>query len=259
MEHALDGKRALVLGASQGIGYGIAHAMVRAGAGVAITSRDEARARHATEKLGHESVGYACDTGSIEQVEALHATVLDGLGAPEILVLNSGGPPPGGAMGVSPENWRQAFEFMFVGLVRIADLFLPAMIEGGYGRILMIASSGSVEPIPNLAVSNAVRPALIAWGKTLANEVSRHGVTVNTILPGRIETDRLRKLDAGNAERHGVGLDEIVARSHARIPAGRYGRVDELGAVATFLASPQASYVTGSMIRVDGGMIAATG
>ena len=254
MNIGLKGKRALVLGASKGLGFGIAKGLADEGAKVAIASRSLETAATAAAKIGAKA--FACDTGKLDQVEALHAAVTKDLGGVDVLVLNSGGPPPGGAQGVSSAQWRSSFEAMFVGLVRLADLALPGMIERKWGRIISVISSGVIEPIPNLAISNAIRPALVGWGKSLANEVARHGITVNAVAPGRIATDRLTQLDKANAEKQGKSVAEIEAAAKARIPAGRYGTVEDYASVAVFLASEAASYVTGSILRADGGQIA---
>jgi 3-oxoacyl-[acyl-carrier protein] reductase len=254
MKIGLKGKCALVLGASKGLGFGIAKGLAEEGATVAIASRTLETAGAAAKTIGAK--GFACDTGKLDQVEALHAAVTKQLGGIDVLVLNSGGPPPGGAQGVSSTQWRNSFEAMFVGLVRLADLALPGMIERKWGRIISVISSGVIEPIPNLAISNAIRPALVGWGKTLANEVARHGITVNAVAPGRIATDRLTQLDKANAEKQGKSVAEIEAAAKARIPAGRYGTVEDYAAVAVFLASEAAGYVTGSILRADGGQIA---
>ncbi len=254
MKIGLKGKRALVLGASKGLGFGIAKGLAEEGASVAIASRTLETAGAAAKTIGAK--GFTCDTGKLDQVEALHAAVTKELGGIDVLVLNSGGPPPGGAQGVSSAQWRNSFEAMFVGLVRLADLALPGMIERKWGRIVSVISSGVIEPIPNLAISNAIRPALVGWGKTLANEVARHGITVNAVAPGRIATDRLTQLDKANAEKQGKSIAEIEAAAKARIPAGRYGTVEDYAAVAVFLASEAAGYVTGSILRADGGQIA---
>ena len=145
---------------------------------------------------------------------------------------------------------------MFVNLVRLADLVLPQMIDAQFGRIISVISSGVIEPIPNLAISNTIRPALVGWGKTLAGEVGKHGITVNAVAPGRIATDRLKQLDANNAQRLGKSVDEIQLASQRRIPVGRYGKPGEFGAAVAFLASERASFVTGSILRVDGGQLA---
>jgi 3-oxoacyl-[acyl-carrier protein] reductase len=144
---------------------------------------------------------------------------------------------------------------MFVGLVRMADRALPGMIERRFGRIMSIVSSGVIQPIPNLGMSNAIRPAIIGWGKTVSNEVARHGVTVNAIAPGRIQTDRVDQIDKGAAARQGKTQDQVRTEVMARIPAGRYGTPEEFAAAALFLASNEASFTTGSVIRVDGGQI----
>jgi 3-oxoacyl-[acyl-carrier protein] reductase len=254
MNTGLNGRRALVLGASKGIGLGIAKGLVDEGARVAIASRTLGAAGAAAAKI--HAKGFACDTGKLDQIEALHASVVKELGGIDILLLNSGGPPPGGAQGVSSEQWRASFEAMFIGLVRLADLALPGMVAQKWGRIVSVISSGVIEPIPNLAISNAIRPALVGWGKSLANEVGRYGITVNAIAPGRISTDRLAQLDKANAEKQGKTVAEIEAAAKARIPAGRYGTVEDFAAVAVFLASNAAGFVTGSILRADGGQIA---
>lgn len=256
MQINLTGRNALVLGGNKGIGFGIARGLAEAGARVILTSRSLADAQAAAAKIN--ALGLACDTGATDSVGAL-CDALDKMEhGIDILVLNSGGPPPGSAIGVSSEQWRASFESLFVGLVRIADHILPGMRARKHGRILSVISSGVIEPIPNLAISNAIRPALTGWMKTLANEVARDGVTVNSIAPGRIETDRLLQIDTANATKQSKSMDEIRAAAMARIPAGRYGTVDEFAAAAVFLASDQASFMTGSIVRVDGGQISST-
>ncbi|WP_210493844.1 SDR family oxidoreductase [Microvirga antarctica] len=258
MDTGLTGKRALVLGASKGLGFGIAQGLAEEGVRVAIASRTMDGSKAAAEKIGHDVLPFICDTGKTDQVDTLVKDVMAALGGLDILVLNSGGPPPGKAQGVSSDQWRNSFEAMFVNLVRIADAFLPGMVEQKYGRIISVISSGVIQPIPNLAISNAVRPALVGWGKTLASEVAASGVTVNAIAPGRISTDRLKQLDAANAERTGRSVDEVAKAARAGIPAGRYGEIEEFAAAAVFLASQKASFMTGSILRVDGGQITAT-
>jgi 3-oxoacyl-[acyl-carrier protein] reductase len=144
---------------------------------------------------------------------------------------------------------------MVTAIIRITGHFLPGMRERKWGRILSVASSGVVQPIPNLGLSNTVRSALIGWSKTLSSEVAADGVTVNVVVPGRIQTERVNEIDEHAAKRTNVSVDEIARESRKSIPAGRYGTVEEFGAVAAFLSSTAASYVTGSIIRVDGGLI----
>jgi 3-oxoacyl-[acyl-carrier protein] reductase len=247
-----------VLGASKGLGFGIAQGLAEEGARVAIASRTIEGSRAAAEKIGHGVLPFVCDTGKVDQVDALIKDVLASLNGVDILILNSGGPPPGKAQGVSSDQWRTSFEAMFVNLVRIADQLLPGMLERRFGRIISLISSGVIQPIPNLAISNAIRPALVGWGKTLSAEVAPMGVTVNAIAPGRIATDRLQELDAANAKRTGRSIEDVAATARAGIPAGRYGQIEEFAAAAVFLASEKASFVTGSILRVDGGQISAT-
>ncbi|HST94826.1 MAG TPA: SDR family oxidoreductase [Microvirga sp.] len=255
MKTGLEGKRALVLGASKGLGFGIAQGLAEEGARVAIASRTSEGSKAAAEKIGKGVLPFVCDTGKVDQVDALVRDATEALGGIDILVLNSGGPPPGKAQGVASEQWRASFEAMFVNLVRIADQVLPGMIERKFGRIISVISSGVIQPIPNLAISNAIRPALVGWGKTLAAEVAASGVTVNAVAPGRIATDRLKQLDAANAERTGRSIEDVAAAARAGIPAGRYGEIEEFAAAAVFLASEKASFMTGSILRVDGGQI----
>jgi 3-oxoacyl-[acyl-carrier protein] reductase len=170
-------------------------------------------------------------------------------------VLNTGGPPPGSAAGTADAVWSQQFEAMFLSAIRLTRLALPGMRQRGFGRILAVVSSGVIQPIPNLGISNALRAALVGWAKTLAGEVAGDGVTVNCIAPGRIATDRVAELDQGRAKREGIDIGQVEKESRAAIPAGRYGDAAEFASVAAFLASPRASYMTGGVIRVDGGMI----
>ncbi|UWQ97547.1 SDR family oxidoreductase [Rhodobacteraceae bacterium M385] len=173
----------------------------------------------------------------------------------DILVNNCGGPSAGPAHGLSQAAWANAFEAMALPIFGLTDALLPGMKARGFGRIVTIGSSGLIAPIPNLALSNGVRGAILGWSKTLAAEVAGAGITVNVVLPGRIATDRVRELDEGKAAKTGITVEEVSAASRATIPAGRYGDPSEFAAVVAFLTSTRASYVTGSMMRVDGGMI----
>lgn len=255
MDLKLKNKNALIVGSTKGLGFGIASALAAEGASVGIVGRSLESAAAAASGIDGNAFGFGCDMADQSNVDALFSKTKSDMGNIDILVLNGGGPPPGSAQGVSSDQWRSSFEAMFVNLVHLADLTLPGMIDNGFGRIISVISSGVIEPIPNLAISNAIRPALIGWGKTLAGEVGKHGVTVNAIAPGRIATDRLEQLDSNNAERQGKSVEEIQKMSKARIPLGRYGKPEEFGAAAAFLASDSAAFITGSIIRVDGGQI----
>ncbi len=177
---------------------------------------------------------------------------LDGI---DILVNITGGPPPSPIAGQSATDWHAQFDLMVMSVIHITDFVLPGMRARGWGRVITSASSGVVAPIPSLGFSNALRSTLVGWSKTLASEVAADGVTVNLVLPGRIATGRITFLDEAKAQRERVSVDSVQALSVASIPAGRYGRVEEYGAAVAFLASAPASFITGAMLRVDGGMI----
>ncbi len=259
MDLGLEGKRALVLGGRQGLGRGVAEALAAEGVIVALLSRNsEGLAQTALEignQAGVRAIAVGADLSDHASVVRAVATVNEEIGGIDILINNSGGPPPSGASGVAPEVWRAQFETMILSIIEITDLVLTGMREQRWGRILTIASSGVVEPNPLIGVSNALRSTLVGWSKTLAGEVASHGVTANILLPGWIATERLREIDLAAAGAGGSSVDAASAANLARIPVGRYGTIQEFGAVAAFLASDLASYVTGSMIRVDGGAI----
>src|SRR5690606_3704900 len=168
----------------------------------------------------------------------------------------TGGPPPGTAHGVSPADWEKHFRQMVVSVTHMTDLVLPGMRDRGWGRIITSASSGVVAPIPNLGLSNALRASLVGWSKTLAREVAKDNITCNILVPGRVATARTKSLDEQKAKRENRSVAEVSAQSASTIPMGRYGEPKEYADVAVFLASSRASYVTGSTIRVDGGLIA---
>ena len=174
---------------------------------------------------------------------------------PDILVYNTGGPPPSRALGVEEKVWESAVQSLLLSGIALCDAAIPHMREQKWGRILTIASSGVVQPIPFIAVSNTVRSGFAAYSKSLADQVASDGITVNMLLPGQIETARAAGVDKATAEREGLPIEEVTARSMAGIPAGRRGTPQEFADVAAFMASEKASYVTGSMIRIDGGHI----
>ncbi|KAA2232145.1 SDR family oxidoreductase [Salinarimonas soli] len=257
MDLGLKGKRALVLSSSKGLGRGCAEALAREGADVFMTARsaDKLEAAAAAINTGGAGRAHTMVADLTKDAGAIVEKAMAALGGIDILVANTGGPPARMAADVKPEDWTPMFEAMVMPVFRIAGLVLPGMRERGFGRIVTIASSGVLQPIPNLAMSNTLRSALVGWSKTLSNEVAGDGVTVNMVLPGRIQTDRLGELDKANADRQGKAVEDVAKAAIAQIPAGRYGRVEEFADMVCFLASERASYVTGSLIRVDGGAV----
>jgi 3-oxoacyl-[acyl-carrier protein] reductase len=259
MDLGLHQKRALVLGSSRGLGLGIARALAEEGANVALCGRSADRLATEVARINDAGGGRAhaivIDLADADAAERLADSSQEALGGVDILVGNAGGPPPGPIAEVSPEALAQHFDVMVKRLVDLATRLLPGMRQRGWGRILTILSSGVVQPIPNLGLSNTLRAALVTWAKTLATEVAADGVTVNSIVPGRIHTERVDALDAAAAKRQGKTVEEVARASRATIPAGRYGKVEEFAAVATFLVGAPASYVTGAVFRVDGGLI----
>lgn len=262
MDLQLTGKRALICGGSSGLGQAVAKALVAEGAHVALLSRDAVKLQAVADELNAMGPGKAviapADLADHEGLLKAVDTAEAALGGPiQILLNNTGGPPPSGVNGLEPSVWRDHFESMVLSVFRLTDRVLPGMRAMGWGRILNVASITVIEPVGTLGVSNTLRASVAAWAKTLAGEVAANGVTVNTLLPGRIDTPRIERLDAARAAATGVEPAEARAESVKSIPAGRIGTTEEFGAVAAFLASPLAGYVTGSLIRVDGGAVKA--
>ena len=257
MDLGIEGKTALVLGASGGLGGAIAEALAAEGVNVAIAGRnmEALQARAAAIGSRVKVLPLAWDLGALDTIEQHFDTIERELGSVDILINNTGGPPPSTASGVDAAAWSRAFETMVLPVIKITDRALPAMKEKSWGRIVTSTSSGILAPIPNLGVSNSLRSALLGWSKTLAREVAPFGITANIVLPGRVATPRIAQLDLARAKREGLEIDAVVADSLAQIPAGRYGDPKEYGDVVAFIASARASYVTGSVIRVDGGYI----
>jgi 3-oxoacyl-[acyl-carrier protein] reductase len=247
----LGAARALVGGASRGLGAAIAGSLASEGARVAIVGRTSAALEARARALNGEAV--TADLSSVEgPAHAVHeATRL--LGGLDLLVVNSGGPPEGTFAAVTEEKWSVAVDGILFSAMRLIRASLPALRDSSKASVLVVLSSSAREPIPGLVTSNVLRPALNGLIKTLVSEIAP--IRINALVPGRIATDRVAQLDAGRAVAAGVTAEEIQRRTNARIPLGRYGRPEEVGAAGAFLLSPAASYINGALVPVDGGMI----
>jgi 3-oxoacyl-[acyl-carrier protein] reductase len=254
MDLRLAGRSAVVCGATSGLGEGIARALADEGAHVVVAGRRGERARAIAAGLP-SAVGIGVDLTAKVGAEHLASAALEAFGRVDIVVLNSGGPPPRTAEELSERDVYAALDALLLPHQRLLRQLVGPMRERRWGRILAVGSSGVVTPLPNLASSNLARAALGAYLKTLASEVARDGVTVNMLLPGRIATGRIAELDSARAAREGVDVATVTTASQAAIPLGRYGRVEEFAAVAAFLCSEPASYVTGAAVRCDGGLV----
>ena len=242
MDLGLSGKSAIVCGASSGLGLGVAGALAAEGVRVTMVARrEDVLAERAEEIGGHPVAGDLSDPSTAEQVVERAVSWAGGL---DIVVWNGGGPPPATASEAGPEELQAALDLLYFPAIRLIRAALPQLKASAAGRILAITASGVKEPIPQIALSNAVRPGLAGYLKSLSSDLAPAGITVNCIAPGRILTDRTRQLfpDGPPADY----VDEI--------PMRRYGNPDELGALAAFLASERASYITGTTINVDGGL-----
>ncbi|GAA1186535.1 SDR family oxidoreductase [Pseudonocardia alaniniphila] len=256
MDTGLQGRTAIVPGSSSGLGLAVARSLAAEGANVVLVGRRGELVQKEAAALP-SAVGVEADLADPGVPARLVAEAEQRFGPVDVLVLNGGGPPPGLAADFTPEQFATAVDLLVQPHLRLVAGVLPGMRERGFGRIVAVGSSGVQQPIDGLVASNAARAALAGYLKTLAGEVAADGVTVNMVLPGRIDTDRVAVLDRAVAERSGTTPDQQRARAEATIPAGRYGTPEEFAAVVTFLASAAASYVTGEQVRCDGGMIRA--
>ena len=259
MDLGLKGKVAMVGGASRGLGFAVARALAVEGAHVSIVSRDPDRVCTAAVRLEQETgasvLAMPVDLRSNEAIARWFGATEERFGGVDLLFANTGGPPSGPALSVDDQNWVAAFELLLLSIVRTVRLVAPSMTARGGGAIVVGTSSSVKEPIANLGISNVVRASVAALSKTLALELAASGIRVNNLIPGRIDTDRVRELDAINGKRCGVSVAEQRTRSTATIPLGRYGQPDEFGRAAAFLLSDAAAYITGASVQVDGGLI----
>lgn len=256
MDLGIAGRHAVVCASTGGLGEGTARALAAEGANVVVSGRRAERAREIADQLP-SAIGVGVDLTAPGGPSALLEAAHGAFGEVDILVLNGPGPRPATASTLDGASVTDALHNLLLVPQELINAVLPGMRERGWGRIVAIASSGVVQPLTGLALSNIGRTALAAYLKSLASEVARDGVTVNLVLPGRIATDRSESLDRAKAEREGRPVDEIQAAAAREIPARRYGTSAEFGAVAAFLCSAPAGYLTGTAVRCDGGLVGA--
>jgi 3-oxoacyl-[acyl-carrier protein] reductase len=256
MELGLKGKRAIVMAASRGLGYASALGLAREGCKLIVCSRDQARIEAAaatnTKETGAHVKALVADVSSASEAKRLVDAAVSAYGGLEIVVHNAGGPPAGETLQMTEEQWQKAFEQNLLSFTRIVGAAAPEMKRAGYGRVLTIASSSIKQPIPNLALSNALRAGVWGIAKTLSRELAPLGILVNVIAPGRIDTERIAELDQANAQKSGKSVEDVRKASIGGIPLGRLGRPEELANLVVFLASQAGSYITGQAITVDG-------
>ncbi|TDQ42082.1 3-oxoacyl-[acyl-carrier protein] reductase [Aureibacillus halotolerans] len=257
----MKNQHALVMASSSGLGKAIAMTLAEEGAHVFLTSRDQERLSAAVAEVRTVAQGkvssIVCDVTKPEDIEAAVQAVIDQYGTIDILVNNAGGPPPGHFIDMDDTQWQQAFDLNLMSFIRTMKACLPHMTANRYGRIVTIASSSVKQPIDGLILSNTFRTAVMGLSKSLASEYGEYNILINTLGPGRIETDRLKSLEHAMADKQAVSVDDIQQLHKATIPVGRYGQPEEFAATAAFLCSARNSYVTGQTFLVDGGMVKA--
>lgn len=257
MDMKLEGLRAVIGGGSSGLGLASAKALAAEGVQVCLVARDEVKLRQAVDQIrenGGAAVSIVADLYDVDAIQATVDAIHAALGTPHILLLNNGGPPPAAAAAFDAAQWRREVEGQLLSSIAMANAFVPQMKAQGFGRVVLIASTSVVEPIPGLALSNSLRAGLANWAKTLANELAAFGITVNTLLPGSFDTARTRDLLTRAAIESGRTLAALEAEESLQIPMRRYGAPGELGALVAFLSSPLAGYITGVRIAIDGGL-----
>lgn len=259
MDLGLKGKRALVMGASKGLGRSIAEALAAEGTALVISGRDQATLDRVAAELkargAASAVGIPADVARGEDMDQLADGAVAAMGGVDILVLNHGGPPPCTAWEMKEEDLVAWFQRIVVSPIRIAMRLMPAMRERKWGRVIVVGSTGMQHPIPTLALSNTLRASIWGWLKTLSGEVAKDGVTMNVLAPGTILTDRVTQTTTVRAQRLGISFEAALEKAASEIPAGRLGTPADFGPMGAFLASEQAGYITGTMIRVDGGRV----
>ena len=255
MDLGLKGKVAMVAGASRGLGYAVAEALAREGALVSISSTNQASIDEAARKLGPGAMGMVVDVRNDDQIAAWGGKTIERFGGIDLLFTNGGGPPAGAAVSFDDAAWQNAADLLLFSAIRMVRAAVPSMKARGGGSIVMSTSGSVKEPIPNLGLSTVLRASVSALSKTLALELAADRIRVNQIIPGRIDTDRVKHLDQLAAQKAGTSAEDAKKKSIAAIPAGRYGDPAEYGKVAAFLLSDAASYITGATVQVDGGQL----
>jgi 3-oxoacyl-[acyl-carrier protein] reductase len=259
MDLGIKGKTALVVAASKGMGRASALGLAAEGARVVMCARGEPALKDAAAEVkrqtGADVLALVADASRAADISRVVAEANRAFGGVDILVANVGGPPPGPFEQMTDEHWKTAFEQVHLSTVRFIREVLPHMKQARWGRILAIQSSSVKQPVDGLVLSNGIRPGIAGLFKTLAGDLAPHGITVNLVLPGRIMTDRFREHQTDRATRSGVTLEKQMELSSADIPMGRIGTPEEFAAMVVFLASARASYVTGTAVQVDGGLI----
>ena len=257
MDLGLRDKRALVTGASRGLGYAIALTLAREGCRVAVNGRDESRIRAAAEQLskdaGTDVLGLPGDVSQATVPEALVRDAAGALGGLDLLVTNTGGPPPGGFESFDEDAWQKAFDLSFMSHARLVKAALPHLRQSTAASVLTITSISAKQPITTIALSSSIRAATLGLTKTLALELGRDGIRVNSLLPGATETERIQELMEFRAKQNGTTVDQERAKQAQESALGRLGKPEEVASAAVFLLSPAASYITGVMLNVDGG------
>ena len=261
MDLGLLGKVAMVGGASKGLGFAVARALALEGARLSIVSRDADAIRRAAadieQETGAEVLALGADLQVPDAPSRWHAATEERFGGIDALFTNTGGPPPGSTLTLDDEAWRSSVDLVLMSVVRLTRLVVPSMQARGGGAVLVSTSASVKEPMPNMTFSNVLRASVGALAKTLSIECGSSNIRVNSVLPGRISTDRMREVDRSIAESQGISVADREAQTVTAIPLARYGTPDEFGRVAAFLLSDAASYVSGVSLQVDGGLVRA--